>query len=160
MEVAMEPIPSERSSRAFGGWTVTRTDSIRVGDRERDAAATALAQHYAQGRLTAAEHEERMTRALKARTNADLDALFRDLPRFDSPRPQPASRRRSHPALRVLLAVVAAMVAFVVVLNILAVLAIVGLALILTRVAFGSNVHRPRAVGRRGWHGGLGCRGW
>src|ERR1051325_9251968 len=59
MEVAMEPIPSERSLRAFGGWTVTRTNSIRVGDRERDAAAAALAQHYAQGRLTAAEHDER-----------------------------------------------------------------------------------------------------
>jgi len=153
----MEPIPSERSLRAFGGWTVPRTNSIRVGDRERDAAAAALAQHYAQGRLTAAEHEERMTSALKARTNADLEALFRDLPRFDSPRPQPPARRRSHPVLRVLLAAVAAVVAFVVVLNVLAILAIVGLVVILTRVAIGNQ---PRAVGRRDWQGGWGCRGW
>jgi Flp pilus assembly protein TadB len=160
MEVAMDPITSQRLPRAFGGWTATRTDSVRVGDHERDAAAAALAHHYAQGRLTLAEHEERMTLALKARTHADLHALFRDLPRLDSPRPQAAPRSRSHPVLRTMLGAAVALVGFVVLLGLVGMLVAVGLVLVLGRVAFGPSRHRPQVAGRRGWHAGAGCRGW
>jgi hypothetical protein len=50
---------------------------LRVGDTDRLAAANQLATHTAAGRLTLAEHDQRVW---AARTRADLDALFTDLP--------------------------------------------------------------------------------
>lgn len=52
----------------------------RVGDVERDQAAADLGEHFALGRLTADEHAERLDAAWTARTRADLDLLFHDLP--------------------------------------------------------------------------------
>jgi hypothetical protein len=69
---------------------------VRVGDAERERAAEALADHYAAGRLDHAEYVERLDAIWTARTRADLDMLFHDLPR--AARPEPASRsRRSGP---------------------------------------------------------------
>jgi hypothetical protein len=56
----------------------------RIGDSERDKAAEYLREHMAQGRLDADEFDERLGVALTAKTQAQLDPLFRDLP---SPRP-------------------------------------------------------------------------
>jgi hypothetical protein len=53
---------------------------LRVGDADRLAAANQLATHTAAGRLTLAEHDQRVGAAWAARTRADLDALFTDLP--------------------------------------------------------------------------------
>jgi ferric-dicitrate binding protein FerR (iron transport regulator) len=75
----------------------TRGD-LRIGDAERDRAASELADHYAQGRLDGEEHAERLDRIWTARTRADLEPVFADLPgnaTFATPsRPRPASRRR------------------------------------------------------------------
>jgi hypothetical protein len=62
--------------------------SIRVGHAEREQAVTALGDHFAQGRLEPDEFEQRMAAAYAARTAADLDRLFDDLPR-PAPPPQP-----------------------------------------------------------------------
>jgi Domain of unknown function (DUF1707) len=68
------------------------TAQIRIGDAERNAAAAALGEHFAAGRLDRAEFDERVDLALRARTGADLEVLFTDLPRpMASPR---ASRRQ------------------------------------------------------------------
>jgi hypothetical protein len=56
----------------------------RIGDAERDQAATYLREALAQGRLEQEEFDERVDRALRAKTQADLDPLFKDLP---GPRP-------------------------------------------------------------------------
>jgi Domain of unknown function (DUF1707) len=53
---------------------------IRIGDNEREDAVKRLGEHYEAGRLTAEEHTERIGRALEAKTDADLKALFTDLP--------------------------------------------------------------------------------
>jgi hypothetical protein len=53
---------------------------LRVGDAERDKASAALGEHFAAGRLTSEEHDERLTAIWHAKTNADLTAVFRDLP--------------------------------------------------------------------------------
>lgn len=53
---------------------------LRAADTDRDAAAAALGEHYASGRLTGDEHDERITAAWRARTYGDLAALFDDLP--------------------------------------------------------------------------------
>ena len=56
----------------------------RIGDAERDRAVDALQVHMAEGRLDREEFDERLSRALTARTSADLQPLFDDLP---EPRP-------------------------------------------------------------------------
>jgi MYXO-CTERM domain-containing protein len=53
---------------------------IRIGDKEREDAVQRLGAHYEAGRLTAEEHTERIGEALQAKTEADLAALFADLP--------------------------------------------------------------------------------
>jgi hypothetical protein len=53
---------------------------IRIGDKEREDAVQRLGAHYEAGRLTAEEHTERIGEALRAKTEADLAALFADLP--------------------------------------------------------------------------------
>ena len=53
---------------------------MRVGDRDRDLAASALGKHYVNGRLSADELEERVGRSLQARTRRDLDKTLKDLP--------------------------------------------------------------------------------
>lgn len=52
----------------------------RIGTAERHAAADALSDHLAAGRLDQAEYESRRERAGAAVTRTDLDALFADLP--------------------------------------------------------------------------------
>ena len=53
---------------------------LRVGDAEREAAAAALAEHYAQGRLTFDELGARLHAALTATVRSDLARAARDLP--------------------------------------------------------------------------------
>ena len=55
-------------------------DRVRIGDAERDSAATALGEHYSEGRLDRAEFDTRLADALAARTRDDLAVLFSDLP--------------------------------------------------------------------------------
>jgi len=61
---------------------------IRVSDAERNAVAERLAAHYSDGRLDQAEFDERVGRAMAAKTRGDLDGLFDDLP---DPEPAGAS---------------------------------------------------------------------
>jgi hypothetical protein len=57
----------------------------RIGDAEREAAVTALGEHYAAGRLSKEEFDERADQAWTARTASGLWPLFADLPRPSSP---------------------------------------------------------------------------
>lgn len=70
---------------------------MRIGDAERDSAITALGEHYAAGRLTKAEYDERSEVALRARTGSELRALFLDLP---PTREQAEASRRTARAAR------------------------------------------------------------
>jgi hypothetical protein len=59
---------------------------LRMSDAEREQAASELAEHYVQGRLTTEEHSERLDQIWAARTRAELAPVFRDLPgRFGPP---------------------------------------------------------------------------
>lgn len=53
---------------------------LRIADADRDAAVAALGEHFAAGRLTREELDERSDRALAARTPSALAPLFADLP--------------------------------------------------------------------------------
>ena len=70
---------------------------LRIGDAERERAASELADHYAAGRLDREEHAERLDRVWAARTPADLEPVFADLPGHAPPAPtraRPVSPRR------------------------------------------------------------------
>jgi hypothetical protein len=56
------------------------SDQLRLSDAERETAAQALGEHYAQGRLDADEHLERHEQIWSARTRAEIPPLFSDLP--------------------------------------------------------------------------------
>jgi DNA-binding transcriptional ArsR family regulator len=53
---------------------------VRAGDADRTAAAAALAEHYAQGRLTFDEFSLRLEATLAARTHGELARAAQDLP--------------------------------------------------------------------------------
>ena len=74
----------------------TPTTPVRIGDAERDTAMSDLGDHFAAGRLSREEFDERADQAMQARFSTDLDPLFADLPKpaagghTQSGRPRPA----------------------------------------------------------------------
>ena len=79
------------------GWwpQPVRTTPVRIGDAERDQAVAALSEHFAAGRLTRDELDERVDQAMAARFDRELEPLFADLP--ETPQARPASDRPSRP---------------------------------------------------------------
>ena len=68
---------------------------LRVGDAERATACDALAEHFAAGRLDPSELDDRLARAMAARSADDLRVLFRDLEPRRRPAPAPAAPGRA-----------------------------------------------------------------
>jgi hypothetical protein len=114
------------------------TDSLRVGDAERDAAVAALARHFTDGRLNQEEHEERVGLALAARTGGDLRRLFNDLPRLEELRPAPRpgfTRFVAQPFAVVLVVAAVALVAM----HLVPLPALLAFAFVGSRLAFGGR---------------------
>jgi DUF1707 SHOCT-like domain len=59
---------------------MTRPEDLRVGDAERTKVTEALHDHFAQGRLTSDELDERLDATLSAKTYGELRQITRDLP--------------------------------------------------------------------------------
>jgi len=107
-----------RSSR----WASTSSADphMRISDAERTEVADRLSRHYSDGRLDQAEFNERLDRAMKAKTRADLNGLFTDLPPIDEPGKavkampttdrRPEARRPLHRILGLILIVVVAVI--------------------------------------------------
>lgn len=129
-------------------------DNLRVSDAERSEVAELLGRHYSDGRLDKTELDERVSRAMSAKTRADLNGLFDDLPDLSDAGPgsreEPGDRDgglaaapyrvgrrggRTHPVLVIAAAIVLASIAghalmhlfFVPWLAIIAVVAVVAL---------------------------------
>lgn len=66
-------------------------DQIRVSDADRERVTARLRDHYAEGRLTESELDERVSAALSAKTFGDLRQLMVDLP---GPAPVPPQRQQ------------------------------------------------------------------
>src|ERR1700689_3621315 len=62
------------------GEAVTSGFEMRVGDAEREAAAAEVREHFASGRLTQEQRNQRLDPTLAAQTRGDLNAVFTDLP--------------------------------------------------------------------------------
>jgi hypothetical protein len=135
---------------AYPSWD----EHLRIGDTEREQAAAALGEHYAQGRLTTEEHSERLDRIWAAKTRSELAPVFTDLPGPGAPRPAhprqfapprtafPAARRRRRFPLP-LVVLFAILVTVTVITNLPLILIGVGVWFLLTRCAgAGSRSHR------------------
>ncbi len=64
-------------------------DNIRIGDADRERVTARLREHYAEGRLTAEELDERISATLTAKTFGDLRPIMADLPEPGPLGPQP-----------------------------------------------------------------------
>jgi hypothetical protein len=73
-----------RTAVRSGGVILDRVESrrpaLRVSDAEREAAISALREHFFAGRLDVEEFTERVDQAYTAKTRADLEAVGRELP--------------------------------------------------------------------------------
>ena len=101
-------------SRRRGGYN----PDLRASDAERADIADRLSKHYGDGRLDQAEFNERMERAMSAKTVGDFAGLFSDLPEVTEPsekQPVPATRstRRSPMSRLVLLILIIVAAAFI-----------------------------------------------
>lgn len=119
-------------------------DNLRVSDAERQQVADLLGRHYSDGRLDKTELDDRVSRAMSAKTRGDLNGLFDDLPDTDDEHgrgadgteepddrdgsyagglaaPYRVGRRggRAHPVLVIVAAIVAASIAGHVLLHVL-----------------------------------------
>jgi hypothetical protein len=73
--------------------------NVRVSDEQRERAAGDIREHFAAGRLTEEELDQRLTAVYSARTEQELRQLLADLPKLPaSPAQQKAElvARRSH----------------------------------------------------------------
>jgi hypothetical protein len=73
---------------------------LRIGDADREAVAARLREHYAQGRLTLEEFNQRLDAAFAATTQGQLGALTSDLPPAaapSAPLPVPAGSEPGEP---------------------------------------------------------------
>ena len=76
---------SAHSSRWARGSACPANPQMRISDADRAEVADRLSKHYSDGRLDQAEFNERLDRAMNAKTQADLNGLFADLPATDEP---------------------------------------------------------------------------
>ncbi|RAG84164.1 hypothetical protein DN069_18065 [Streptacidiphilus pinicola] len=88
-----EPVPRPFAEPAEG--------DLRASDADRERVAAALRDAYAEGRLDAEEHSQRLDAAYAAKTLGELVPLTRDLPAHDRVQPQsvaaPASAQEPAP---------------------------------------------------------------
>jgi Domain of unknown function (DUF1707) len=69
--------------------------SLRIGDREREATAAELREHFAHGRLTLEEFNQRLDAVFGAKTQRDLSRITADLPHVRTGgAPLPSARTR------------------------------------------------------------------
>jgi fatty acid desaturase len=72
---------------------VTQTPDLLASDADRARVATQLREHYESGRLTLEEFQERLDETHRARTEAQLERVLRQLPSPKLPTVNPRDRR-------------------------------------------------------------------
>ncbi|SEP74637.1 DUF1707 SHOCT-like domain-containing protein [Microlunatus flavus] len=102
-----DQLPGRTPPWAMGVWTYPvrpasqpAAEPVRIGDAERDEALDRLGDHFAAGRLTREEFDERSETAMGARFDRDLEALFRDLPKPPGAEVARRGRQPGSPAVR------------------------------------------------------------
>lgn len=146
-------------------------ENIRVSDADRERVAERLREHYAAGRLSADELDERLSAALSAKTFGDLRAVLVDLPEpgpigpqgWQQPLGAPATRPAQAPAYRYrrgprLLPIVLAALVAVVLLHGIGLVAVffnfILVMFVIAMVALIAGTARFRRHARRHWQSG------
>ncbi len=81
---------------------------MRISDADRAEVADHLSKQYSEGRLDQAEFNERLDRAMRAKTQSDLTWLLSDLPGVEPARdPARTPQRRRYSRMVLLIAMVA-----------------------------------------------------
>ena len=81
---------------------------MRISDADRAEVADHLSKQYSEGRLDQAEFNERLDRAMRAKTQSDLTWLLTDLPGVEPARkPSRMPQRRRYSRMVLLIAMVA-----------------------------------------------------
>jgi hypothetical protein len=140
-------------------------DHIRVSDADRDRVTGQLRDHFAAGRITPSELDERVSAALNAKTVGDLRVIMADLPGptlvplHAAPGPQRVAPswtvRRRHPPFPplILLGLLAALLipgaGWVLLALVNVILVFWLMTFVAGAVAFGAG--RPHRRGYRGW---------
>ncbi len=124
--------------------------SVRASDAERGAIADTLSLHYSEGRLEREEFDDRLRRAMSAKTRGDLAPLLADLPATAVATRPAKSGRIEHRAREIALTAAAVAVA-----ALLAIL-LIGqrtAAIVVAAIALYYVVRKAqRARARRVWH--------
>ena len=90
----------------------THNPNMRIGDAERNQIAEQLSKHYSDGRLDAAEFQERLDKAMSAKTRGDLSGLLADLPSLQTPEQAAGSQPQPYRRPRVIRTVIFVLIAF------------------------------------------------
>ncbi|WP_042368647.1 DUF1707 SHOCT-like domain-containing protein [Streptacidiphilus neutrinimicus] len=88
---APKPAEQQRGGSAGRPFAEPAEGDMRASDADRERVAEALRDAYAEGRLDAEEHSQRLDAAYAAKTLGELVPLTRDLPVHDGVRPKPAA---------------------------------------------------------------------
>jgi hypothetical protein len=88
----MWPVVIDAHYRENAQREVAPATPIRIGDAERDEAVSSLGDHFAAGRLSRDELDQRIDQAMQAKFTTDLDPLFADLPKSEPDRIGPPQR--------------------------------------------------------------------
>jgi GntR family transcriptional regulator len=91
------PASGVTGASAASGGRLYSDQHLRVSDAEREAVCDRLAGHFAAGRLDQAEFDDRVARAMSAKTRADLRGLFADLSETGAPAGPELARGRGGP---------------------------------------------------------------
>ena len=97
MSTPVSPLRPSASALRRASWSGS---DMRVGDAERAAVADRLAKHFGDGRLDQAEFNDRLDKAMRAKTMADLTGLLSDLPETEPVQVAPGGRRHQRKVLR------------------------------------------------------------
>ena len=92
----MAPSPADRLRATLFG-AGSPDPAMRISDADRAEVTDLLARHYGEGRLDQAEFDERVSRAMAAKTFGDFRGLFDDLPPLagDAPSNTPGGSPRA-----------------------------------------------------------------
>ena len=142
--------------RSYAGFRMAAFGAgLRIGDAERNATVQQLNEHYAAGRLTNMEHDERVDFAMGAKTQADLQVLLADLPPVAGFGHEPASHRHwffAGPLIGTLIMIAVVGLVFTTVIAVLKALPVIFL--ILLGLLIARRIRRRRWA--RGNYGGWG----
>lgn len=131
-----------------GGGAFGPAQRLRASDGERDEIVHVLGQHFSDGRLDQDELDQRMGKAMAAKTRGDLMGLLHDLPSVSSgpPIPQLSMWKKIQGTALVVIVLLAATLPLLLVVHLVILAVVVAVAIAAT------GVRTSAVLSERRWH--------